>query len=107
MRSRGACFNQIDEFRGLKRYKPTDVGLPAYLDEFCSTRGGCTLPSVTIGDLPNAYQGFGGGLSDGDTATHMQGQSSVTFHAGPAHAARRHLGHPGRAQRDRTGGGNQ
>ena len=37
-------FNQIDEFRGLKQFTPTDVGLPAYLDEFCSTRGGCTLP---------------------------------------------------------------
>src|SRR5687767_8077536 len=94
-------FNQIDEFRGLKRYKPTDVGLPTYLDEFCSTRGGCTLPSITIG----GYQPFGGGLSDGDTATHMQGQSSVTSIRG------RHTLHGGvdvrRAQRDRTGGGNR
>ena len=94
-------FNQIDEFRGLKRYKPTDVGLPAYLDDFCSTRGGCNLPSITIG----GYQPFGGGLSDGDTATHMQGQSSVTSIRG------RHTLHGGvdvrRAQRDRTGGGNR
>jgi hypothetical protein len=94
-------FNQIDEFRGLKKYKPTDVGLPAYLDEFCSTRGGCTLPSITIG----GYQPFGGGLSDGDTATHMQGQSSITSVKG------RHTLHSGvdirRAQRDRTGGGNR
>jgi hypothetical protein len=94
-------FNQIDEFRGLKKYKPTDVGLPAYLDEFCSTRGGCTLPSITIG----GYQPFGGGLSDGDTATHMQGQSSITSVKG------RHTLRGGvdirRAQRDRTGGGNR
>jgi len=97
-------FNQIDEFRGLKQYKPTDVGLPAYLDDFCSTRGGCTLPSVTIGGFAG-YQGFGGGLSDGDTATHMQGQSSITSIKG------RHTLHGGvdvrRAQRDRTGGGNR
>jgi hypothetical protein len=97
-------FNQIDEFRGLHNYKPTDVGLPSYLDEFCSANGGCTLPAVTIGGL-GGYQGFGGGLSDGDTATHMQGQSSISSVKG------RHTLHGGvdvrRAQRDRTGGGNR
>jgi hypothetical protein len=94
-------FNQIDEFRGLHKYTPTDVGLPSYLDDFCSTRGGCTLPSIAIG----GYQGFGGGLSDGDTATHIQGQSSITSVKG------RHTLNGGidlrRAQRDRTGGGNR
>ena len=98
-------FNQIDEFRGLKKYKPTDVGLPAYLDDFCSTRGGCTLPSVTVGAFPNNYQAFGGGLSDGDTATHIQAQSSITS------IKKAHTLHGGvdvrRAQRDRTGGGNR
>ena len=51
------------------------------------------------------YQGFGGGLSDGDTATHLQGQSNITSIKG------RHTLHGGvdvrRAQRDRTGGGNR
>jgi carboxypeptidase family protein len=97
-------FNQIDEFRGLHNYKPTDVGLPSYLDDFCSANGGCTLPAVTIGGL-GGYQGFGGGLSDGDTATHVQGQSSISSVKG------RHTLHGGidvrRAQRDRTGGGNR
>src|SRR6185503_19062055 len=94
-------FNQIDEFRGLKKFTPTDVGLPAYLDDFCSTRGGCTLPNVGI----TGYQGFGGGLGDGDTATHIQAQSNLTSIKG------RHTLHGGidvrRAQRDRTGGGNR
>ena len=94
-------FNQIDEFRGLRRYQPTDVGLPSYLDEFCSTRGGCTLPAINIA----GYQGFGGGLSDGDTATHMQGQSSISSIQG------RHTLRAGidvrRVQRERTGGGNR
>jgi hypothetical protein len=98
-------FNQIDEFRGLKQYKPTDVGLPAYLDEFCSANGGCTLPSITIGNFPNNYQGFGGGLSDGDTATHIQGQSSISSVRG-RHTLRGGLDLR-RAQRDRTGGGNR
>jgi len=94
-------FNQVDEFFGLKQFTPTDVGLPSYLDEFCSTRGGCTLPNIGIG----GYQGIGGGLGDGDTATHIQGQSSITSVKG------RHTLQGGvdirRAQRDRTGGGNR
>ena len=61
-------FNQIDEFRG-PRYKPTDVGLLEVPRRVLLDEGGCTLPSMTIG----GYQPFGGGLSDGDTATHMQG----------------------------------
>ena len=52
-----------------------------------------------------AYQGFGGGLGDGDTATHIQAQSNLTSIKG------RHTLHGGvdvrRAQRDRTGGGNR
>ena len=28
-------FNQIDEGRGLHKYKPTDVGLPSYLVDHC------------------------------------------------------------------------
>jgi hypothetical protein len=94
-------FNQIDEFRGLKKYKPTDVGLPGYLDEFCSANGGCTLPAITIA----GYQGFGGGLSDGDTATHLQGQSSITSVKG-THTLKGGVD-VRRAQRDRTGGGNR
>jgi hypothetical protein len=94
-------FNQVDKFLGLKQFKPTDVGLPSYLDEFCSTHGGCTLPNIGIG----GYQGIGGGLGDGDTATHIQAQSSITSVRG------RHTLHGGvdvrRAQRDRTGGGNR
>jgi len=94
-------FNQVDKFLGLKQFKPTDVGLPSYLDDFCSTNGGCTLPSIGIG----GYQGMGGGLGDGDTATHIQGQSSITSVKG------RHTFQGGvdvrRAQRDRTGGGNR
>jgi len=94
-------FNQVDQFYGLKQFKPTDAGLPSYLDDFCSTHGGCTLPSIGI----NGYQGIGGGLGDGDTATHIQAQSTITTIKG------QHTFQGGvdvrRAQRNRTGGGNR
>jgi hypothetical protein len=94
-------FNQVDKFLGLKQFTPGDAGLPSYLDEFCAGHGGCTLPAINI----NGYQGIGGGLSDGDTATHIQAQSSITSVKG------QHTLHGGadvrRAQRDRTGGGNR
>ena len=92
-------FNQIDKFLGLSNFRPTDVGLPAYVDEFCERKGGCMLPQATIA----GYQGLGGGASDGDTATHMQAQSTISSIKG------RHTLRGGvdvrRALRDRTGGG--
>ena len=94
-------FNQVDKFLGLKQFAPSDAGLPSYLDEFCSTHGGCTLPAITL----TGYQGIGGGLSDGDTATHMQAQSSITSVRGQ-HTLQAGLD-VRRAQRDRTGGGNR
>jgi hypothetical protein len=92
-------FNQVDKFKGLSRFKPTDVGLPGYLQDFCVQKGGCMMPFVTIG----GYVSLGATASDGDTATHIQAQSTVTRIV-KAHTLRsgidvRH------AQRDRTGGG--
>ena len=86
---------------GCSKFKPTDVGLPSYLDEFCSTMAAARCPRSPSA----AISAFGGGLSDGDTATHMQAQSAITSVKG------RHTLHGGfdvrRAQRDRTGGGNR
>lgn len=94
-------FNQVDKFLGLKQFTPSDAGLPTYLDEFCSANGGCTLPNIGIA----GYQGIGGGLSDGDTATHIQAQSSITSVKG-SHTLQGGVDIR-RAQRDRTGGGNR
>ncbi len=94
-------FHQIDKFLGTSRFKPTDVGLPAYMDEFCEGKGDCTLPLANI----TGYQAMGSGSSDGDTATHMQAQSSISL------VKRSHTLKGGvdvrRALRDRTGGGNR
>jgi hypothetical protein len=92
-------FNQVDKFKGLSKFKPTDVGLPGYVDAFCDQKGGCMMPFVTIG----GYVSMGATASDGDTATHVQAQSSLTSVVG-AHTLRAGID-VRQAQRDRTGGG--
>ena len=92
-------FNQVDKFLGLKQFKPTDVGLPSYLDEFCSTHGGCTLPTINIG----GYQGIGGGLSATAIRPRTSRGSRRLRRSRGAHAARRHRrpARPARSHRRR------
>jgi hypothetical protein len=92
-------FNQVDKYKGLSAFKPTDVGLPGYLDSFCDGKGGCMMPFVSIG----GYVTLGGFTSDGDTATHVQAQSTVTTIRN-AHTLRGGVD-VRRAERNRTGGG--
>src|SRR5688500_11527913 len=69
---------------GMKRFKPTDFGMPQYVDEFCSTRqGGCQMPAVTIA----GYQGFGGNVGLYPEVLNIQGQVNVT-HVKGAHTFR-------------------
>src|SRR5688572_24034069 len=97
-------FFQGDLRRRLHEYKPTDMGFPTYLDEFCAVQGDCMLPQVTIGTGANAYQGISGGRSSDDTATNYQGTFNVTRIAGQ-HTVRG--GVDARlAQRQRGPGGN-
>src|SRR5688572_10444221 len=97
-------FFQGDLRRRLHEYKPTDMGFPTYLDEFCASQGDCMLPQVTIGTGANAYQGISGGRSSDDTATNYQGTFNVTRIAGQ-HTVRG--GVDARlAQRQRGPGGN-
>jgi len=97
-------FFQGDLRLRLHDYQPTDVGFPAYLDEFCAAQGDCMLPQVTIGVGANAYQSISGPRSSDDTATNYQGTFNVTRISG-AHTLRG--GVDGRlAQRNRGPGGN-
>ena len=82
-----------------EQFKPTDVGVAAYVDDTASQRD-CTLPLANIA----GYQGLGTGVSDADTATHIQIQSTVTrvrtrTRCGPASTSG--------MRRNRTGGGNR
>jgi hypothetical protein len=67
-------FFQDDLFKRLHDYKPTDMGLPGYLDEFCQAQKDCMLPVVTIA----GYQGISIAASSGDTATNVQGTVNLT-----------------------------
>ena len=50
----GNRFLESDRRFGLKKYKPSSVGLPTYMDDFCLARGNfgvagsCQLPAMTI-----------------------------------------------------------
>jgi hypothetical protein len=69
---------------GLKRYTPTEFGMPQYVDDFCSARqGGCQMPAVNIA----GYQGFGGNVGLYPEVLNIQGQANLT-HVKNAHTLR-------------------
>ena len=67
-------FYEDQQRRGLHKYKPTDVGLPGYLDEFCQALNNCMLPTINIA----GYQGVSTGADGGLETTNLQAQSNVT-----------------------------
>ena len=81
--------NQRDTRKNLINYKPTQVGLPSYLDEFCEERYECIFPFVDFANPGNAtnYQDFGGTVDGGIWVTNYQGQSNLT-HVRGAHTLR-------------------
>jgi hypothetical protein len=92
-------FFQDDLQKRLHEYTPTDMGLPAYLDDFCAAQNDCMLPVVTL----DGYQGISTNAASGDRTTNVQSTFNVTRIAG-AHTLRG--GVDGRlAQRQRGPGG--
>jgi hypothetical protein len=67
-------FYEDQQRRGLHQYKPTDVGLPAYLDEYCQALNNCMLPTINIA----GYQGVSTAADGGLDTTNLQAQTSVT-----------------------------
>jgi len=67
-------FYEDQQRRGLHKYKPTDVGLPAYLDEYCEALSNCMLPTISIA----GYQGVSNNADGGLQTTNFQAQSNVT-----------------------------
>ena len=84
MQAASNWFLDAERRLGMKRYKPTDFGMPQYVDDFCSARqGGCQMPAVNIA----GYQGFGGNVGLYPEVLNIQGQVNVTHVKGRAHAA--------------------
>jgi carboxypeptidase family protein len=69
--------HQRDLRKNLVNYRPSAVGLPAYMDDYCSSRFECILPLVDFTGGGN-YQDFGGTVDGGTWVTTYQGQSNLT-----------------------------
>jgi hypothetical protein len=69
--------HQRDLRHNLINYRPSSMGLPAYMDEYCDARLECILPFVNFTGNGN-YQDFGGTVDRGIWVTTYQGQSNLT-----------------------------
>ena len=70
-------FTQGDLLLRLHEYKPTDMGLPSYLDQLCTEQENCMLPNVDFTGN-NTYQDISQGASSFDRARNMQGTVNIT-----------------------------
>ena len=70
-------FYEDQQRRGLHKYKPTDVGLPSYLDEFCQAVSNCMMPTINIAGN-STYQGVSTTADGGLDTTNLQAQSNIT-----------------------------
>ena len=74
-------FTQGDLLERLHEFKPSDMGLPSYLDAHCESQGNCMLPQVSFTNpTGNAttYQGISNTASSFDRARNLQGTVNVT-----------------------------
>jgi hypothetical protein len=47
----------VQETLGVRKYKPSDIGFPTYLDQRCQALGGCAVPLVSWNGYTSAYGG--------------------------------------------------
>ena len=77
-------WSNVQQTQGARKYKPSDIGFPTYLDAHCQALNGCAVPLVTFNGYTNALQGgsttIGRSLS-GDNrqrSTNLKGSVSHT-----------------------------
>ena len=70
-------FYEDQQRRGLHAYKPTDVGLPAYLDDFCQAVDNCLMPTINFAGNNN-YQNVSTNADGGLETINVQAQSTIT-----------------------------
>jgi hypothetical protein len=100
----GNKFTQGDLLERLHEYKPSDMGLPTYLDAHCESQANCMLPVVAFTGAGTNYQGISNSASSFDHARNLQGTVNITK------VTSNHTLRGGvdvrQAQRNRTAGGN-
>ena len=67
-------FFEDQQRRGMHQYTPSDVGLPGYLDDFCSAVDQCMMPVISTA----GYQGVSTTAHGGLDSTNFQAQSNLT-----------------------------
>ena len=77
----------VQKTLGVRKYKPSDIGFPTYLDQRCQSQGGCAVPLVTLNGFTSALTGgsttVGRSLS-GDARQRATGlKASVSHVRGP------------------------
>jgi hypothetical protein len=74
-------FYARDQRRRLHEFKPTDIGFPSYMNDFCEAQNECMLPNIDFTGDDN-YQDISNTAASADKATHVQGTVNLTRIAG-------------------------
>ena len=80
-------WSNVQKTLGVRKYKPSEIGFPSYLDQRCEALGGCAVPLVSWSGFTSAYGGsslvMGRSLS-GDVRQRSMGlKASVSHVRGP------------------------
>jgi hypothetical protein len=79
----------VQKTLGVRKYKPSDIGFPTYLDQRCEALGGCAVPLVTLNGFTSALTGgsttVGRSLS-GDVRQRATGLKAGVSHVRGAHS---------------------
>jgi hypothetical protein len=79
----------VQETLGVRKYKPSDIGFPAYLDQRCQALGGCGAPLVSLNGFTSAYGGNSLVMSRSlspDTRQRSMGLKASISHVRGAHS---------------------
>ena len=79
----------VQETLGVRKYKPSDIGFPTYLDARCQALGGCAVPLVTLNGFTSAYGGNSlvmGRTLSGDVRQRSTGLKASVSHVRGSHS---------------------
>jgi hypothetical protein len=79
----------VQQTNGVRKYKPSDIGFPTYLDQHCQALNGCGAPLVTFTGYTNALQGSNTTMSrslSGDVRQRSTGLKASLSHIRGEHS---------------------